>query len=579
MTRHLATRRSGSAIGRASALSALLILAGSALAAAATVAELTGQLQSEDAQTRRTAALTLAEKGPAAADAAPALKDTLADDEPLVRAHAARALGKIGEAAKPFTADLVKLMGDESPLVRRAAVQALAQIQPDPQTVLDALIAGLRDPDPAVVMRVLNMLSDLEEPPLPLLKKALEHPQSQYWALLAVADMKKKAASLEAGVVPLCESESPTLRLQALIALAEIQADSDAAVTTAARCLEDQEMGCQIAAAFAIGRLGKASEETQAKLEELAKSENQFLATTAVWALAKLHPDDEAALTRALDTLMDALLTGDSHVRAAAAKALVELKPPRELVAPRLKEVFAKASPEVTDDLIVAAAGVGPEVVPRLILALEDDELRGVALKTMIRMGAIAAPAVEPLIRIVNESKDPETIAEAQFALGRIGPESAPAIDALIANLKAEDMLVRRSATYALGKIGPKAEAAVDAIKDNLNEDNQRLKAVSIFALLQIQPKNVRVTLLAIPILLKGLGDEGELVRYECATALGDIGRLAGQASKRLEEMAEDDPSPMVREAAAEALEKLQKRSGRPPEPPLPPGAGPAAPR
>jgi HEAT repeat protein len=95
---------------------------------ASQVVDLVRQLQSQNADDRRSAAQALEKIGPEAKEAVPDLITALKDQNPEVRRAAAYVLGKIGPEAKEAVPDLSAALKDHDPEVRRFAAQALAQI-------------------------------------------------------------------------------------------------------------------------------------------------------------------------------------------------------------------------------------------------------------------------------------------------------------------------------------------------------------------------------------------------------------------------------------------------------------------
>ena len=82
------------------------------------------------------------------------------------------------------------------------------------------------------------------------------------------------------------------------------------------------------------------------------------------------------------------------------------------------------------------------------------------------------------------------------------------------------------------------------------------MRLASIRALLQIQPSEPRLAAVAAPMLLEALNSEYELVRAEAATALGERSDFGKRALPQLKKLLQD-PSPLVRDRAAEALKRL----------------------
>lgn len=111
--------------------------------------------------------------------------------------------------------------------------------------------------------------------------------------------------------------------------------------------------------------------------------------------------------------------------------------------------------------LIEAAAALGPDGVPALVIALDGASPveRRRAARALHRLGPEAAPASAALIQALD---DPAARSLALRALIRIG---AAAVPRLIPSLNSQDGARRRSALYILNEIGPEAAQAIPAIK------------------------------------------------------------------------------------------------------------------
>jgi len=89
-------------------------------------------------------------------------------------------------------------------------------------------------------------------------------------------------------------------------------------------------------------------------------------------------------------------------------------------------------------------------------------------------LGSDAAPAVPALIKLLNESSDPNIQGEAALSLGRIGPAAQDAVPALIAVLRCFDSDDSYCAVAALGNIHSKPELAVPALIRHLEKSGLR---------------------------------------------------------------------------------------------------------
>jgi HEAT repeat protein len=105
-----------------------------------------------------------------------------------------------------------------------------------------------------------------------------------------------------------------------------------------------------------------------------------------------------------------------------------------------------------------------PGVIPTLVEALDDSEVRWAACDALERIGPKAKDAVPGLTRVVREEKHDATLRSAIRALGHIGPDAASAVPALTALLQRPDQTLRADAARALGAIGPGAKQAVPSL-------------------------------------------------------------------------------------------------------------------
>src|SRR4029079_7926743 len=144
-----------------------------------------------------------------------------------------------------------------------------------------------------------------------------------------------------------------------------------------------------VAAAFALGSIG--AKDADAALKAAAKKENPFLQMMAIWAIAKAHPEDEAATKAALEKLTQSLKSTDPAIRGAAAKSIFSLHAPPEVVAPYLVMLINNPDPGIQENVIDAAASLGEKVVPRLNNGLKNPQLRKAAVRVINKLGPKAS--------------------------------------------------------------------------------------------------------------------------------------------------------------------------------------------
>ncbi|HSE47657.1 MAG TPA: HEAT repeat domain-containing protein [Terriglobales bacterium] len=159
---------------------------------------------------------------------------------------------------------------------------------------------------------------------------------------------------------------------------------------------------------------------------------------------------------RGVDALIAALRDREPEVSGAAARALSEIGDARAL--PALVACFADerrlkapATPAPPQSVTIHYLPGGRRIVEGPDLELEQDSVRGVAARAVIRFGP---RAVEELLRAIEDTQRAERHEAAYFALG--GLREPRAVPILVAALRSGDAHVG-AASRALVKIGPPA--------------------------------------------------------------------------------------------------------------------------
>lgn len=527
-------------------------------AAKAAVPALIKALGSSDPKLQWHAARALGAIGPEAKAAVAPLTAALKSSDPMVRGYAANALESLGEASQPATPDLVNLLQDKNGDVRRAAMDALVGIGLKPDKLIPILKQALHDPamDPSLIVPALNGLANAGEAGVQVLIEELKNEKVQYWACIALGEVGPGAKAAVPQLIQLAASKRPLVRMQAIMALGQIGADSKSVSPVLIKALSDDQNSVRYAAAFAIGKIG--AKDAAAELTKQLDSKDTFLEMVSAWALAKINPDDKQAVDRAVNLLVKGLKDPNQTVRRAAARGLYELHAPRETVVAAMGELLADKDPVVRANVADAWSSLGDMAVPRLIKALENDDMQSLAVEVIRRLGPKAKDAVPALILELKDPS-PDYRREVEFALAAIGPDAKAAVPVLVEHLTSDDPKVRYTACYALGKIGPAAAEAAPKLRENIKSDDKFLKAASVWALLKIQPLDQQLKLLAVPVLTKALEEaDRDLVKEESATTLGAIGAPAKSAIPTLQKVAQQSESPGVRAAALDAIKKIQ---------------------
>jgi HEAT repeat protein len=493
----------------------------------------------------------------AATEAVEPLSDVLKDASPAIRAHAAAALGEVGEAAKPAAQALVGLLADSDAIVRQQAVKALMRIRPGPRIMVPLCVRLLEDSDPGVRMRVLNAISDVGPKAVPGLIVALKNDKAAYWACLILREIGPAGKDAVPALREKLGDKRPEIRREAILTLASMDAAAAPAVPEIAAALADADS--RTAATYALGRIGKIPSKAEKLIRDNAKSDDKVLATTSLWALARVHPDDKELRRDAAQRLIEGLKDADPLARVAAARALAALPPAPEITMPLWEKAFKDADDRVIVHALDAMAALGPAAVPRLIEGLKNEKAREHVAYVLGRIGPAAAPAVPALTSLISDP-DERVAQEAILALAAIGPDAKAAVPSLISGIKTPDNPNAHAAAFALGKIGKNADTAVPALIGRVGGSDPHLALVCAWALVNIKPDSAEITERVLPVLTKGLTAELPLARLGAAQALGKLGPAANDALPALEKATHDKDN-AVREAAAKAIEQIAAKA------------------
>jgi len=517
---------------------------------------LTG-LKSDSEQTRLQAIDALGLSGGNVEGAVDALIGQLGSDSAAIRAHAAHALGQIGAKAKPAAEALVGLVGDKDKHVRREAVRALRRIRPGPKVVIPLMNKLLRGADDEVRLHAMDAMAEEGKAVVPPLIEALRNEEACYWACLVLAEIGPDAKEAVPALTTCLKSHKhPDVCREAILALAAIGPEAASAVPALIKVVKGDEINAP-PAVYALGSIGPKAKSAEVVLKKLALANDTkpLLRTVSLWALAMINPDDKQLVAVVVPRLVKALQSEEPRVRAAAARALVDLDPDPEILRPLLKKVMETASPEVVDDVLDALASLGERAVPRLIEALKHEQMRSEVAMIIARIGTPAKAAVPALVKSLDD-EDPQTRSEVLFALAAIGPDAAASVPAVSKLLDDPEASVRYGACFALGKMGPAAMPAKAAVVKKLSSDDPFLAMAAAWALAQIHPECGETAGKSVPILIKALAEPDVTTRVEAARALECLGPLAKPAVPALSK-ALGDESEEVRKAAAEALQAI----------------------
>jgi HEAT repeat protein len=528
---------------------------------ASSTEDLIGALKSPDATTRLSAIDQLGAQGAKSAEAVVPLTALLKDDSAVVRARAAIALGEIGQPAKGASSELVSLLKDDDPSVRRQAVRALGAIRPGPKIMIPLFVKLMEDLDPGVRVRVLGAVAEAGEAAVPGLIEALKNDKAAYWACVVLRDIGPAAKAAVPALAEKLTDPRPDIRREAVLALGAMNQAAAAVIPQIVATLGDENT--RNAATFVLGQLGMIPADAEPTIRANAKSDDKFLSTVSLWALARVHPEDKDLRRQATELIVERLKDNDPFVRVAAARALAALPPAPAITLPIWRKAMKDANSATINQALDALAELGAPAVPTLVNVLENHEdLSVYVVYTLGQMGPAAASATAALARLVAD-QDANLASEAAIALSKIGPAASGAVPALCAALDRPDCPDAHEIILALGNIGPAAVVAEPLVVKAMSSKDGALAVIAASALTQIHPQSDSAAAKAIPVLVAGLSDSLPEIRRAAADALGALGPLGREAVPALQ-LASKDSAKSVREAAEKAIQAISGPAAMP---------------
>lgn len=352
------------------------------------------------------------------------------------RARAAEMLAGSREAR--VVESLVMALADEEALVRAAAAKSLGKIG-DAQAI-EPLVAALLDTDKRVRAAAAKALGMMNWQPANDRHRAMQAIAEDQWDTVVslgtqVVDLLLTA--LNEGDIDLKQKAA-----QALGQLGDLRA-----VEPLLSILRGTEIEIKHKAAQALGQLGDLR-AVDMLLAALFDPNSDELRVSAARALGQLGDP------QALDPLTSAREDKEMPVRVAAVKAIGQIGGTDGIK--RLIQSLGHPYQEVRAAAVQMLAQIGAPAVEPVMAVINDRRLREMAQQALVEIGA---PAVEVLLEAAEESQMRET---ALNLLQKIGPR---AVKPLV--LLTKDPLLQEAAFLFLVDMGiaavePLAEAALD---------------------------------------------------------------------------------------------------------------------
>jgi HEAT repeat protein len=251
----------------------------------------------------------------------------------------------------------------ESPQVRRAAIEGLSELdgaldKDQRRQLADTCVGLLFDPEPQVGLAAGAALIRLGSDAIDALRAALAKPEVRQAGMEILAELGAAARPALDEMIAGLKDPDLGYRADAALAIAAIGPDAKDAVGPLVTLLADESAASEAryTAAYALGRIGPGAVAAEPLVRKLADSDDELMATVAVWAALKINPEDTSLFEVAIPKLRHTLRQERDMARLEAAVALGEIGPQAASALPLL-EMLAEEDPS-RDVRAAAAAAV-----------------------------------------------------------------------------------------------------------------------------------------------------------------------------------------------------------------------------
>jgi len=468
----------------AARLAAIDALADHGAASAPATEALAKLLADPDEATRIHAAKALGAIGPGAAGAVEALTSALDTATPKTKLYAIYALGRIGEKAQNAFPKVAEQLKSEDAQTRREAVKAFRQMKLPLETTVPVLLKVLESAKSTEeVMPALHAMSEIGKPGVPRLVEAMQKfPTARFWICRILADIGPDADAAVPAVTEVLGDEKTDVRREAVLCLGHIGKPAASAAPQLVKLLGDKDAGIRAASIWALMMVGASPAETVAGVKPLVADADPMVRVVAAWSLAKSEPTNAEQMRASHELFVAALKDKNPRMRAAAARAIVDLKAGDPAAREAMIEVLGDGDPAVSAIVAGAMIEAGEQAVPRLVEGLKRKEVRGFAAQTLGHIGPKAKDAVPALSALVAD-EDAHVRAAVIAALGAIAPDDAEVTARVVAALEDKNTDVRLAAIDTIARNKAAAPAAKGALEKLLADPNPTVQAAAKFAL------------------------------------------------------------------------------------------------
>jgi len=414
--------------------------------------EYRAQLKSSRGRDKLAAIETLVQLGVPAKELAPHLTATVAEAEVSWYAASRSVAAALGaDGAEALAAAIPKVGGDN----RVWLVNTLASQGRDARPAILRLKAHLGDGEPRFRFAVARALWPLDDDRPALRRLALDavagkETIARYEAIQFALTIRPRPVELTPIFEAALKEKTGRLRFQAVLALYDLDPASlkqNLPILTEP-FKQPQQYAEWMMAMNVIGAIGPAAKEALPAVLAFAETPNgQSYVHLIGPVVGRMGPDAIEPVLKLLARGGQTQQIGIAALAQFGAEHLAKL-------APALANEEALVRRAVLDVFIRHAAECGPFVkeLAKLVESV-DGETRRKSLEILGKIGPDAAGAIPALVRQLAKSPAPSDVHQLAHVLGEIGPPAAAALPALRAALIRGDAVLRQNAVIAIGLI------------------------------------------------------------------------------------------------------------------------------
>lgn len=535
------------------------------------------QLASVDLKERRDAAYGLASKGEQALDALDALIIALGDRDTQVWFQSINTIAKLGADASSAVEAVAEHLESDTEQRRYRAAWCLARIGVEAMPAIEKSLQNGDSRCRLAAIQSCGWMVDLPEKVVPLLVDSLQDSDESV-AREAVQSLTRLAAQdALAGALDDSRENIQILAAQGLRLLDQVP------VSANARLLNLAQSENSALSAAAISAIGKTTISDSLLKEVIRQSmQNQDSASVnALILLLRSRPDSNDIIA----SICDGLKNDSAEVRGVAAQVLARAGFYSKFASDSLIEALGK-SEEETPLIVKALGSMGNQVVDDLLLYPSSTNESTESFSTAI---ALLGPSIGPRLLSALESSEIPVRVRATLAISKMDSLPDGSIPALVATLQSPDVNLQVASVQAISRADQIPQSALKTIRSLSSSDDDYLRGRVILAVSQLDLKDednlavlekgltdssseVRQAMLDIidqvdlpePSIVaffkQCLNDSGESIRLRTLQAIGRMENTSPQLESVILELLED-PEPTVQAASVMALKSLSVRS------------------